>query len=79
MQHIDCERPNGELLVTIEPGGQFATLTDDGTGLSYSFVLEDPEYLAETVSGETRWDYRPDLQPDDIGCDLESAGRYLTE
>ena len=54
-------------------------LTDDGTGLSYSFVLEDPEYLAETVSGETRWDYRPDLEPDEVACDLESAGRYLTE
>ncbi len=55
------------------------TVAADGTGLSYSFVLDDPEYLAETVSGDSRWDYRPDLEPDDVACDLESAGRYLTE
>ena len=55
------------------------TVAADGTGLSYSFVLEDPEYLAETVSGESRWDYRPDLEPDDVACDVEAAGRYLTE
>ncbi|MEE9570883.1 MAG: hypothetical protein V3W02_04190, partial [Gammaproteobacteria bacterium] len=55
------------------------TVAADGTGLSYSFVLEDPEYLAETVSGDSRWDYRPDLEPDDVACDIESAGRYLTE
>ena len=55
------------------------TLVDDGAGMSYSYHLEDPEYLAEPVSGESRWDYRPDLTPDPIPCDLESAGRYLTE
>lgn len=54
-------------------------VADNGTSMSYSFVLEDPEYLAETVSGESRWDYRPDLKPDDVACDLESAGRYLSE
>ena len=53
--------------------------TSDRSGLTYSFVLEDSEYLTESISGETRWDYRPDLTPDDAPCDLESAGRYLTE
>jgi len=54
-------------------------LIDDGAGLRYSYVLEDPEYLADAVSGDARWDYRPDLDPDPVPCDLESAGRYLTE
>ncbi len=54
-------------------------VADNGASMRYSFVLEDPEYLAEPVSGESRWDYRPDLEPDDVACDLESAGRYLTE
>ena len=54
-------------------------IADNGASMTYSFVLEDPEYLAEPVSGESRWDYRPDLEPDDVACDLESAGRYLTE
>lgn len=54
-------------------------LIDDGAGMRYSYVLEDPEYLAEAVSGEARWDYRPDLDPDPVPCDLESARRYLTE
>ena len=55
------------------------TLADNGTGIDYSFELEDPEYLTEPVSGSSRWDYRPDLEPDDVPCDVESAGRYLTE
>ena len=54
-------------------------VAEDGTGITYSFVLEDPEYLLEPVTGQSRWDYRPDLEPDDVACDLESAGRYLTE
>ena len=41
--------------------------------------MEDPDYLAEPVSGASRWDYRPDLDPDPLPCDLESARRYLTE
>ncbi len=54
-------------------------LANDGTGIDYSFVLEDPEFLAEPVTGGSRWDYRPDLAPDDVPCDVESAGRYLSE
>lgn len=54
-------------------------LIDDGAGMRYSYVLEDPEFLTEAVSGEGRWDYRPDLDPDPVPCDLASAGRYLTE
>ena len=55
------------------------SLADDGSHLNYSYVMEDPDYLAEPVTGTTRWDYRPDLTPDDVPCDLESAGRYLND
>ena len=54
-------------------------LVEDGAGLHYSYTLEDPDYLVGAVSGESIWDYRPDLSPDPVPCDLESAGRYLTE
>ena len=55
------------------------SLADDGSHLNYSYVMEDPDYLAEPVTGSTRWDYRPELTPDDVPCDVESAGRYLNE
>ena len=55
------------------------TLAEDGSHLTYDYVMEDPEYLAAPVTGTTRWDYRPELSPDDVPCDLESAGRYLNE
>lgn len=55
------------------------TLTDGGAGLSYSFVVEEPQYLTRPIEGSSRWDYRPDLSPDDVPCDLESAARYLNE
>jgi hypothetical protein len=55
------------------------SLSEDGKSLDYSFVLEDPEYLAESVSGTYQWNYRPDLEPSGIECDLELAERYLRE
>jgi len=55
------------------------TLDNDGSGIAYSFVLEDSDTLTESISGGSRWEYRPDLEPGDVACDLESAGRYLTE
>jgi hypothetical protein len=49
----------------------------EGTSMSYSFVLEDPEYLAEPVTGELHSTYRPDLDFDPIPCDPENARRYV--
>ena len=54
-------------------------LVPGGTALRYTYVLDDPDYLLEPVSGESYWDYRPDLTPDPVPCDLESAARYLHE
>ncbi|MGI9257332.1 MAG: DUF6152 family protein [Gammaproteobacteria bacterium] len=53
------------------------SLSDNGESLSYEFVLEDPEYLAAPLSGGGVWDYRPDLEPSAVDCDLEAAQRNL--
>lgn len=53
------------------------SLAEDGKSINYNFNLQDPEYLAEPVTATYRWDYRPDLEPSGVECDLESAGRYL--
>lgn len=55
------------------------TLADDGTTLIYEIVVEDPVYLAEPVTQTHDWDYRPDVVPGEMDCDLESARRHLTE
>jgi hypothetical protein len=52
------------------------SLSEDGTQLIYGFVLEDPEYLAASVTRTYAWDYRPDLERGDSECDLETAGRF---
>lgn len=50
---------------------------EGGKTLSYEFVLEDPDYLVEPVAGKAVWDYRPDLEPVAVECDLEAARRFL--
>jgi hypothetical protein len=52
-------------------------LTPDRTQLEYTFQLEDPEYLAEAVTGTLMFTYRPDLSFVSEPCNLESARRYL--
>jgi Family of unknown function (DUF6152) len=52
-------------------------LGEDRTTLSYSFELEDPEYLAEPVRGEAIWAHAPGRAFAAEGCDRESARRYL--
>lgn len=54
-------------------------LNPDRTSLTYRFELEDPEYLAATVTGEVRSAYRPDLELTPIQCDLENARRFVGE
>ena len=54
-------------------------LSADRTTLTYSFTLEDPEYLAAAFEGSAVWDHRPDLQYTAEPCDLENARRYLEE
>jgi Family of unknown function (DUF6152) len=67
--------PSGEGKHLVE---RFA-LSPDGKSLNYSFVLEDPEYLAQPVSGNGQMSYRPDLKFGGIECDLELAKRFFKE
>jgi hypothetical protein len=55
------------------------SLSDDRRHLKYEAVLEDPDYLAAPAAHASEWDYRPDLTPTGLACDLEVAQRFLTE
>ncbi len=55
------------------------TLSDDRKHVRYDTVLEDPEYLAAPVAYSSEWDYRPDLTPSGLACDLDVARRFLKE
>jgi len=52
-------------------------LDENGSRLILSYVLTDPEYFAEEVSGAFVWNYAPDLELIPYSCDLEVARRYL--
>jgi hypothetical protein len=51
----------------------------DGKHLDYEVVVEDPDYLAEPLRYAARWDYRPDLAPTGLACDLGVARRFLDD
>jgi hypothetical protein len=55
------------------------SLDPDGRHLNYEFVLEDPDYLAEPLTYRSQLEYRPDIEPTNLACDLETARRYRTE
>ena len=55
------------------------SLSEDSKSLIYEFRVEDPEYLLQPVTGKATWDFRPDLRPSGIPCDLNSARRPLVE
>ena len=54
-------------------------LNEDGKTLTYSLVLEDPEYLLEPITGEIQWAYRPDLDYVSLECDLENSRQFLED
>jgi hypothetical protein len=54
------------------------TLGDDRKHLVYESTLEDPDFLAAPVSYRAEWDYRPDLAPSGLACDLDVARRFLS-
>jgi len=49
----------------------------DGKSLTYSFVLEDPDYLTRPLSAEAQWVYRPDLTYHAEPCDPVNARRFV--
>jgi len=54
-------------------------LAGDGKSINYSWMLEDPEFMAEPVSGSFTFSYRPDLELSGMECDIESAERFFRE
>jgi hypothetical protein len=52
-------------------------LSADKSALLYEFHLEDPDYLAEPVTGTLELAYRPDIPFVNEPCDPESARIYL--
>jgi hypothetical protein len=54
-------------------------LNPDAKSLTYHFELNDPEFLAEPISGEVQWAYRPDVEYLGLECDPENSRRYLDE
>jgi hypothetical protein len=54
-------------------------LTPDRAALTYTFTLEDPEYLTAPVQGMARWAYRPDVAFAPIACNLENARKFLQD
>jgi len=66
--------PSGTRKHTVE---RFS-LADGGRRLRYEVMLEDPEYLVDPIIFSTELEYRPDLEPTGLACDLEVARRYLT-
>jgi hypothetical protein len=55
------------------------SLTQDARHINYKAVLEDPDYIAKPVTFSSQWEYRPDLEPAGLECDLDAAGRSLTD
>jgi hypothetical protein len=53
------------------------TLSDDGETVLVEFVLEDPDYLAESLSGQVTWHYAPHLELINIACEPDIARQYL--
>lgn len=53
------------------------TLGEDGTTLNVEVRMEDPEYLAEPLSGSFIWHYAPDLPFVGGKCDPKSAEKFL--
>lgn len=55
------------------------SVSEDRRHLDYQVILEDREYLEGTATHSSQWEYRPDLEPTGLACDLEVAQRFLTE
>ena len=62
--------PRKHLTERLEPSA-------DGTTLVYSFELDDPEYLAEPITGSgVLWWHQPDVEFVALPCDADNARRF---
>ncbi len=55
------------------------SLAEDGRHMNYSVIVEDPDYLTEPLTHSSQLEYRPNLEPTRLACDLEAAQRYRVE
>ena len=55
------------------------SLSPDGSRIVIEFEVEDPQYLAEPLTGSIEWDYAPGLELSRFGCDPESARLYTLQ
>lgn len=53
------------------------TLAADRRHLRYDLTIEDPAGLTAPASLSMQWEYRPDLAPSGVACDVDSARRAL--
>src|SRR5262245_24035225 len=53
------------------------SLDPDRTSLTYSFELQDSDYLSAPLKAAVKWIHRPDFVPTAEPCDLENAQRHL--
>ena len=53
------------------------SLDDTGTTLTYTYILTDPEFLAEPVAASYQWQFRPDITVSNASCDRDAASRFL--
>jgi len=51
-------------------------LSEDRTQLIVEFIVKDPEYIVEDITGSVAWDYAPDREMLPFGCDPENARLY---
>ena len=54
-------------------------LDPGGSTLTYTFTLEDPDYLVAPMSGSMKWRYTPQLKYSPVKCSLATARRYLDD
>ena len=54
-------------------------LTEDGTRIVVEFMLEDPEYLVESMSHTRELVYSPHMEMSSFDCDSGAARRFITE
>jgi len=55
------------------------TLSDDGTTVRLDYVIEDPEYLTEPVTGTINWRHAPHLALLPYNCDPAVSRRFVAE
>jgi len=55
------------------------TLSDDGARLRVEFTLEDPDFIAGSMTHERDLVYTPQADMSPFNCDLESTRRFLPD